>query len=56
MSDDMKQEDLAYLGDLMQAGKMTPVIDRRYQLSEVPEAIDYSEEGHVRGKLVVNME
>lgn len=52
----VKQEDLAYLGDLMQAGKMAPVIDRRYQLSEVPEAIDYSEEGHVRGKLVVNLE
>lgn len=52
---ELEQKDLEYLGDLMQAGKMTPVIDRRYQLNEVSEAITYSEEGHVRGKLVVNL-
>ena len=52
----LKQDDLVYLADLMETGKMTPVIDRRYSLSEVPAAIAYSEEGHVRGKLVVNME
>jgi NADPH:quinone reductase-like Zn-dependent oxidoreductase len=49
----MKKEDLAFLGDLMQAGKVTPVIDRRYRLGEVPEAIRYSEEGHARGKIVI---
>jgi NADPH:quinone reductase-like Zn-dependent oxidoreductase len=48
--------DLAILGDLMQAGKVTPVIDRRYQLSEVPAAIRYSEEGHARGKIVIDLE
>ena len=36
--------------------KPTPVIDRRYPLSEVPAAIRYSEEGHARGKIVVNLE
>lgn len=52
----LRKDDLAILGDLMQAGKVTPVIDRRYPLSEVPAAIRYSEEGHARGKIVVNME
>jgi NADPH:quinone reductase-like Zn-dependent oxidoreductase len=49
----MNKEDLAILGDLMQAGKVTPVIDRRYELSDVPAAIRYSEEGHARGKIVI---
>ena len=40
--------------DLMRAGKVTPVIDRRYSLSEVPEAIRYLEEGHARGKVVID--
>ena len=52
----MRQDDLVILGDLMQAGKVTPVIDRRYSLSEVPDAMRYSEEGHARGKIVVSME
>ncbi len=52
----MRKDDLAILGDLMQAGKMTPVIDRRYHLSEVPEAIRYSEEGHARGKIIIALE
>jgi NADPH:quinone reductase-like Zn-dependent oxidoreductase len=38
------------MGELMQTGKVTPVIDRRYTLSEVPEAIRYLDEGHARGK------
>ena len=42
--------------ELMEAGKVTPVIDRRYRLSEVPEAIRYLETGHARGKVVVTME
>ncbi len=52
----MTKEDLTVLGDLMQAGKVTPVIDRRYRLSEVPEAIGYLEEGHARGKVVISVE
>jgi len=52
----LNREDLAILGDLMQAGKVTPVIDRRYRLSEVPEAIRYLEKGHARGKVVISME
>ncbi len=49
-------EDLAILADLMQSGKVTPVIDRRYRLSELSAAIRYSEEGHARGKIVVAVE
>ena len=52
----MRQDDLAILGDLMQEGKVTPVIDRSFRLSEVPAAIRYSEEGHARGKIVVSLE
>jgi NADPH:quinone reductase-like Zn-dependent oxidoreductase len=47
--------DLATLRDLMMTGKVTPVIDRSYRLSEVPEAIRYLEERHARGKVVVTM-
>jgi NADPH:quinone reductase-like Zn-dependent oxidoreductase len=53
---DLTQEDLTILGDLMQTGKVTPVIDRRYSLSEVPAAIGYLEEGHARGKVVIGLE
>ncbi len=53
---EMNKEDLATLGDLMQSGKVTPVIDRRYGLSEVPAAIRYSEEGHARGKIIIDLE
>jgi NADPH:quinone reductase-like Zn-dependent oxidoreductase len=49
----LNQGDLAILCELMEAGKVTPVIDRRYSLSEVPEAIRYLEEGHARGKVVI---
>ncbi len=51
----MDKQDLAFLGELMQAGKVTPVIDRTYRLDEVPAAIRYSEEGHARGKIVIAM-
>jgi NADPH:quinone reductase-like Zn-dependent oxidoreductase len=50
------KEDLTILRELMEAGKVTPVIDRRYRLSEVPEAIRYLEEGHARGKIVITLE
>jgi NADPH:quinone reductase-like Zn-dependent oxidoreductase len=41
---------------LMKAGKVTPVIDKHYRLSEVPNAIGYLEEGHARGKIVITLE
>ena len=49
----MSREDLTTLRDLMQTGKVTPVVDRRYRLSEVPEAIRYLEAGRARGKVVI---
>ena len=45
--------DLTTLQMLMETGKVTPVIDRRYKLSQVPEAIRYLEEGHARGKVII---
>jgi NADPH:quinone reductase and related Zn-dependent oxidoreductases len=50
-----RKEDLTIMRDLMKAGKVTPVIDRRYSLSEVPDAIRYLEEGHARGKVVITL-
>ena len=50
-----KEGDLAILRDLMAAGKLIPVIDRTYPLSEVPEAIRYLEEAHARGKVVITL-
>ena len=52
----LSPEDLTILRDLMQTGKVTPVIDRTYKLSEAPEAIAYLEAGHARGKVVVEIE
>jgi NADPH:quinone reductase-like Zn-dependent oxidoreductase len=52
----MKNEDLTIVRDLMQAGKVTPVIDKRYKLSELPVAIGYLEQGHARGKVVITLE
>ncbi len=52
----VNKEDLTLLRELIQAGKVTPVIDRRYSLSEVPEAIRYLEAGHARGKVVITFE
>jgi NADPH:quinone reductase-like Zn-dependent oxidoreductase len=51
-----RKEDLAILRELMLTGKVTPVIDRCYQLSETPEAIRYLEEGHARGKVIITLE
>jgi NADPH:quinone reductase-like Zn-dependent oxidoreductase len=48
-------EDLVTLADLVESGKVTPVIDRTYPLSAVPEAIAYLEEGHARGKVVITV-
>ena len=43
------------LATLVEAGKVTPVIDRTYPLSEVPTAIAYVEEGHARGQVVITL-
>lgn len=48
-------EDLVVLKDLIEAGKVTPVIGRTYPLSEVPDAIRYLGEGHARGKVVITV-
>ena len=47
--------DLRALSDLIEAGAVTPVIDRRFSLEEVPDAIRYVEEGRARGKVVVTV-
>jgi NADPH:quinone reductase-like Zn-dependent oxidoreductase len=47
--------DLAFVKDLLEAGKVVPVIDKRYPLSEVPEALRYLEEGHAMGKVVITI-
>jgi NADPH:quinone reductase-like Zn-dependent oxidoreductase len=47
------RDDLLLLKELIEAGEVTPVIDRSYPLSEVPEAIRYLEEGHAQGKVVI---
>jgi NADPH:quinone reductase-like Zn-dependent oxidoreductase len=50
------QKDLVFMKELLEGGKVVPVIDRRYPLSEVPEAVRYVEEGHARGKVVITLE
>ncbi len=49
------RQDMAALKELIEAGKLSPVIDRTYPLAEVPEAIRYLEEGHVPGKVVITV-
>jgi NADPH:quinone reductase-like Zn-dependent oxidoreductase len=48
-------EDMLVLKELIEAGKVTPVIDRTYPLSEVPDAVRYVAEGHARGKVVISV-
>jgi NADPH:quinone reductase-like Zn-dependent oxidoreductase len=52
----MNKADLIVMQELLQAGKITPVIDRTYPLHEVPAAIRYLEAGHARGKVVITTE
>jgi len=49
------KEDLIFMKELLEAGKVVPVIDRRYPLSEVADAMRYLEEGHARGKIVITV-
>src|SRR5438067_5331174 len=53
MMADSNQKDLSLLAEMVESGKMKPVIDRTYKLAEVPEAIGYLEQGHARGKVVI---
>ncbi|HKO86774.1 MAG TPA: NAD(P)-dependent alcohol dehydrogenase [Actinomycetota bacterium] len=50
-----RRADLLVLKELIEAGKVTPVIDRTYPLAEAPEAIRYLEKGHARGKIVIRV-
>jgi NADPH:quinone reductase-like Zn-dependent oxidoreductase len=50
------KEDMDVLRDMMQTGKLTPVIDRRYKLEQTAEAIGYLEQGHARGKVIITVE
>ena len=50
------QKDLVFMNGLLETGKVVPVIDRRYPLSEVAEALRYYAEGHTRGKVVITVE
>ena len=52
----VNQADLEILAELGQSGKISPVIDRRYTLEDVPEAIRYSESGRARGKIIIEVE
>jgi NADPH:quinone reductase-like Zn-dependent oxidoreductase len=49
------QDDLVYMKELIEAGKVKPIIDRQYKLSEVREAFRYFEEGHTQGKVVITV-
>ena len=51
----LEQKDMQLLGELMESGVVTPVVDRRYPLSEVAKAMEYLEGGRARGKVVVNI-
>jgi NADPH:quinone reductase-like Zn-dependent oxidoreductase len=53
---ELNKKDLTILGDLMQSGKVKPVIDRTYPLSQIADAIRYLEQGHARGKVIISME
>jgi NADPH:quinone reductase-like Zn-dependent oxidoreductase len=50
------QQDLTTICELIKAGKVTPVIDKRFRLSEVPAAARYLEQGHARGKVIISVE
>ncbi|MHA2167927.1 MAG: zinc-binding dehydrogenase, partial [Candidatus Hodarchaeales archaeon] len=56
LSQKRKVEDLVFIKELIEAGKVVPVIDRTYRLSEVAKALRHYGEGHPLGKVVITME
>jgi NADPH:quinone reductase-like Zn-dependent oxidoreductase len=52
----VNKEDLTIVSELIATGKVTPVIDWRFSLREVPEALRYLEDGHARGKVAITLE
>jgi NADPH:quinone reductase-like Zn-dependent oxidoreductase len=56
LSSKPNQKDLVCMKELLEAGRVKPVIDRRYPLNEVADAIRYLEEGHAQGKVVIIVE
>jgi NADPH:quinone reductase-like Zn-dependent oxidoreductase len=52
----LNRQDLNVIAALIAEGKVTPVIDRRYSLSEVPDAVSYLAEGHARGKVIIDVD
>lgn len=56
LSHEPNVKDLVFMKELIEAGKVVPVIDRRYPLSEVAEALQYFGEGHPSGKVIIYME
>jgi NADPH:quinone reductase-like Zn-dependent oxidoreductase len=56
MMADANHNDLTVLAEMMQSGKLKPVIDRTYKLAQVPDAIRYVEQGHARGKVVISVD
>lgn len=51
----MSAQDLAFIIGLVAEGRITPIIDRRYRLEETPEAMRYASQGHVRGKVIIQV-
>ncbi len=52
----VNQKDLVYMGELLETGKVIPIIDRRYPLSEIVEAMLYFEDKHAQGKVVITVQ
>jgi NADPH:quinone reductase-like Zn-dependent oxidoreductase len=52
----LKNDDLVFLADLVASGRVRPVIEKRYDLAHVPEALEDFEAGHLRGKLAIGVD
>jgi NADPH:quinone reductase-like Zn-dependent oxidoreductase len=52
---DVMTESLSSIGELIESGKVKPVIERTYPLSDAPEALAYLGEGHAKGKIVITV-